>query len=193
MRRWQLTVGLSVAAVGAAVVAPILTGTAIVAATTPTPSAEIVTTPAEAPDEAPAPTPIATEVAPIEPPPTVATFPDRDGDGFGDDDHVLLDDHLPEGHVLVGGDCDDRNASRYPGAPEIAGDGIDQDCDGRDASKPRSLPRPTPRDPAPTLLIPELDAAPIHHRPIHDPPPPARPQKRPQRRDPDLCLGCGMG
>ena len=29
-------------------------------------------------------------------------------------------------------DCNDRNASIYPGAPEILDDGIDQDCNGVD-------------------------------------------------------------
>ncbi len=43
---------------------------------------------------------------------------DRDGDGFGSH--------------FGGDDCDDGEPTRHPGAPEIAGDGIDQDCDGID-------------------------------------------------------------
>lgn len=41
--------------------------------------------------------------------------PDTDGDGYA-----------------AGADCDDGDASRHPGAFEICGDGVDQDCDGGD-------------------------------------------------------------
>jgi len=42
---------------------------------------------------------------------------DEDGDGFTRDD----------------GDCDDNNPDVYPGAEDIPGNGIDEDCSGTDA------------------------------------------------------------
>src|SRR3954452_18830511 len=55
--------------------------------------------------------------APVAAPTPVAGAPDADRDG-----------------VPAGTDCDDTNSKVYPGAPEVAGDGIDQDCNGADAA-----------------------------------------------------------
>ena len=52
---------------------------------------------------------------------------DQDGDGF-----------VPNNECDFGvqGDCDDTDATIYPGAEEICGDGIDQNCDGADEDCP---------------------------------------------------------
>jgi choline-sulfatase len=46
-----------------------------------------------------------------------------------------LTDHDGDGYSarFGGGDCDDTRADVYPGADDIPGDGIDQDCEGGDA------------------------------------------------------------
>ncbi|MCO4769105.1 MAG: hypothetical protein KDA24_03690 [Deltaproteobacteria bacterium] len=61
--------------------------------------------------------------------------------GIGTLDSVILDitvgtvdDSDGDGAVDSCGDCDDTDATVYPGAPETCGDGIDQDCDGVDAT-----------------------------------------------------------
>ena len=54
---------------------------------------------------------------------------DNDGDTFGDAGNSMRADSLPEGYVANDGDCDDSDATVYPGAPELD-DGKDNDCDG---------------------------------------------------------------
>ena len=39
-----------------------------------------------------------------------------------------------DGYTVAAGDCDDSNPTIHPGASEICGDGIDQDCNGSDLS-----------------------------------------------------------
>ena len=61
-------------------------------------------------------------------------FRDTDGDGFGNSDDTMHACSAPQpGWVALGGDCDDTEASTYPGAEELC-DGVDADCDGAEAS-----------------------------------------------------------
>src|SRR5690606_24204125 len=53
-----------------------------------------------------------------------------DGDGLGDPTlSVSTCDGPPVGYVLDDTDCDDADATTYPGAPELC-DGIDNNCNG---------------------------------------------------------------
>jgi putative metal-binding protein len=62
------------------------------------------------------------EPQPPAPTPPAATAPNPDGDGDG---------------VLRPADCDDANPRRFVGARDVPGNGVDEDCDGRDAGFPR--------------------------------------------------------
>ena len=138
MRRWHLTIGIGTAAIGAAIVAPKLTG--------------------EAPEVRDFPEPL-DPVPQIEPPadrdPPRAHHPRlprsrrrRIRQRAGPFDRGKL----PRGYADRSGDCDDGSSAIHPGAVDIPGDRIDQDCDGIDATQRRT----TETD----ALIPEL-AAPV--------------------------------
>lgn len=71
---------------------------------------------------------------PVWSPPVVRTwFVDEDGDGFGEPGSPIEAVDAP-GRVLLAGDCDDTDPRVHPNAIEIRSDGIDQDCDGIDAT-----------------------------------------------------------
>ncbi|KAL9179083.1 hypothetical protein ACHAXT_000125 [Thalassiosira profunda] len=57
-------------------------------------------------------------------------FPDEDRDGYGNKTAVPKSCIRPW-HVLNNQDCDDADRSVNPGAQEVCGDGIDNDCDGK--------------------------------------------------------------
>jgi MYXO-CTERM domain-containing protein len=60
---------------------------------------------------------------------------DADGDGHGSSTATQRACSQPEGYAPAADDCDDADASAYPGAEEIWYDGVDQDCDGNDTDQ----------------------------------------------------------
>ena len=62
---------------------------------------------------------------------TTTFFLDNDGDGFAGFSTVSACTQ-PANSFVSQTDCNDSNASRFPNAPEIVNDGLDQDCDNGD-------------------------------------------------------------
>jgi hypothetical protein len=54
---------------------------------------------------------------------------DADGDGYGSSLMTIADCTAPPGFVADNTDCDDTRAAVNPGATEVMGNGIDDDCD----------------------------------------------------------------
>ncbi len=65
----------------------------------------------------------------------VRWFVDADGDGFGTTDQSRVACAAPPGFGADTTDCDDADANVFPGAADVAGDGVDADCDGADPSQ----------------------------------------------------------
>ncbi|MBK7582243.1 MAG: putative metal-binding motif-containing protein [Myxococcales bacterium] len=64
-----------------------------------------------------------------------ATWPDKDGDGFGDvAGTVSYLCAIPAGRAGNNTDCDDTNKAINPNATEIPGNKIDENCDGKDTA-----------------------------------------------------------
>lgn len=56
---------------------------------------------------------------------------DSDNDGFGNPAIFILDCDQPSGYISDNTDCNDAAAAENPGAVEICGNNIDDNCDGR--------------------------------------------------------------
>jgi Putative metal-binding motif len=61
-----------------------------------------------------------------------AWYADADADGFGDPSDTVVSSTAPSGFVADSTDCDDSSSAINPAATEVAGNGIDEDCDGED-------------------------------------------------------------
>lgn len=62
-------------------------------------------------------------------------YKDKDSDGYGDPTDPVQACEASDVAVSDNTDCDDNDPQSYPGAEEVVADGIDQDCNGTDATE----------------------------------------------------------
>jgi hypothetical protein len=80
---------------------------------------------------------------------TQTWYKDKDGDKYSDGKSLesvtrpAATYYLVSELTAISGDCNDTNASIHPGAVEICGDGIDQDCNGNDMACNDTVSAPT--------------------------------------------------
>ena len=63
-------------------------------------------------------------------------YADADGDGYTAATEPMTACGPPDGYAAASAspDCNDAESSVHPGADDVAGDGVDQDCEGGDAA-----------------------------------------------------------
>lgn len=96
-------------------------------------------------------------------------YKDADGDGFGNPNITSQGCSSSSVFVSVAGDCNDNNPAIKPSATEIAGDEVDQNCDGRETCFKDQDDDGYRGDTTSTVLSSDTDCADAGEAPSSDP------------------------